>query len=405
MTSGKGAPQSVKDAQATSRNRTYIWQSPEWPRLFCDMDTLVPELTKARVVQGRLHGLLASLNLLDQADAQFESWVKEAQSTALIEAEVLQLFSVRASVARRLGLSGTSSRQDTATEGMLDILQSALSHSQQGKPVTHVLLHSWRASLFPTGRSGLRPIRVGQYRNHVEAMQIVTPSLSGKDVVHFQAPPSDEVFAQMQELIAWFNQSGTAAWPTDGLVRAAIAHLWFEAIHPYEDGNGRIGRALSELAIFQDWKLACGDANVQRVFSLSQQLWLDRKGYYEQLQLATGREQLDVTPWVQWFVGCITLAMEAAIAHVAMAVEKNQFWQAVMLAQPDLNTSQRKVLNKLYDTPEGFKNGLSTELYSSIASCSRATAYRDLTQLFTAGLLTQSGIGRGTRYRLVRKFS
>jgi Fic family protein len=402
MTSGKRTAQSIKDAQAASRKCTYIWQSPEWPQLFCDMNTLVPELTKARIVQGRLQGLLASLNLLDQADAQLESWVKEAQSTALIEAEVLQLYSVRASVARRLGLSGTPNRQDTATEGMLDILQSALSHSRQGKPITPALLHSWHASLFPTGRSGIRPIAVGRYRNHAEAMQIVTPSLRGEDVVHFQAPPSSKVCAQMQELIAWFNQSGTAAWPTDGLVRAAIVHLWFEAIHPYEDGNGRIGRALSELAIFQDWKVTCNDANVRRVFSLSQQLWLDRKGYYEQLQLATGHAQLDVTPWVHWFVGCITLAMEAAIAHVAMAVEKNRFWQTVMLTHPGLNASQRKVLNKLYDTSEGFKNGLSTELYSSIASCSRATAYRDLAQLLGVGLLKQSGVGRSTRYRLVR---
>jgi Fic family protein len=402
MTSGKRAAQAFKDAQAASRNRTYIWQSPDWPRLFCDMNTLLPVLTKARGVQGQLYGLLASLNLLDQADAQLEGWVNEAQSTALIEAQVLQLHSVRASVARRLGLSGTPNRQDTATEGMLDILESALAHSQQDRALTHTVLDSWHASLFPMGRSGIRSIAVGKYRSHVEAMQIVTPSLSGKDVVHFQAPPSSEVPTQMQELIAWFNKSGTAAWPTDGLVKAAIAHLWFETIHPYEDGNGRIGRALSELAIFQDWKVTCSDTNVRRFFSLSQQLWLDRKGYYEQLQLATGHEQLDITPWVRWFVGCITLAMEAAITHVAMAVEKNRFWQAVMLAQPNLNASQRKVLNKLYDTPEGFKNGLSTELYSSIASCSRATAYRDLTQLLAAGLLAQSGVGRGTRYRLVR---
>jgi Fic family protein len=293
--------------------------------------------------------------------------------------------------------------QNEAYSAKMRLMISGKRAAQAFKDVlTHAVLDSWQASLFPTGRSGIRSVAVGQYRSHVEAMQIVTPSLNGEDVVHFQAPPSTEVAAHMQELIAWFNKSGTAAWPTDGLVRAAIVHLWFEAIHPYEDGNGRIGRALSELAIFQDWKVMCGDTKVRRFFSLSQQLWLDRKGYYEQLQLATGRSKTDITPWVQWFVGCITLAMETAIAHVAMAVEKNRFWQVVMRDHPDLNASQRKVLYKLYDTPEGFKNGLSTELYSSITSCSRATAYRDLTQLLEVGLLAQSGVGRGTRYRLVR---
>lgn len=402
MTSRKRTLLLASKAFYTARSRAYIWQSPDWPRLHVDMVSLGPVLSKARSSQGQLLGLLTSLNLLDQSDVQLEGWVKEAQSTAHIEGEVLQLNSVRASVARRLGLSSSPNRQDIATEGMLDILQSAVTHVQEGKRVTPSVLHAWHSSLFPMERSGMRRIVVGKYRSHVEPMQIVTPSLGGNDIVHFQAPSSKEVAAQMTELLSWFDQSRTPSWPTDGLVRAAIAHLWFEVIHPYEDGNGRLGRALAELALFQDWQQVFGTLKVQRLFSLSQQLWLDRKGYYDQLQVATGQAKLDVTDWVVWFVGCVTMAIEAAINHVNVAVEKNQFWQKVMLAHPALSSAQRKVLNKLYDTPDGFKNGLSTDVYTTIATCSRATAYRDLTQLLALGLLTQSGVGRGTRYRLIK---
>jgi Fic family protein len=364
------------------------------------MRVLSPTLSRARAAQGQLLGLLASLNLVDQGEIQLEGWVKEARSSAQIEGEVLQLNSVRASVARRLGLSPSPNRQDVATEGMLDILQSALALVQNGDQLGHNVLHAWHAYLFPTGRSGLQRISVGSYRSHIEPMQIVTPSIGGNDIVHFQAPPSNVVVREMSEMLAWFEQSKTHAWPTDGLVRAAISHLWFEAIHPYEDGNGRIGRALAELALFQDWQEVFKGAKIQRLFSLSQQLWLDRKGYYEQLQNATGHDKLDITNWVKWFIGCVTFAVEAAIEHVQAATKKNQFWQLVLIAHPKISVGQRKVLNKLYDTPDGFTNGLSTELYAKIASCSRATAYRDLTLLLRQGLLLQSGVGRGTRYRL-----
>jgi Fic family protein len=392
--------QATQKTVVSPQIRTYIWQSSDWPRLHVDMRALSQALTKARATQGQLVGLLASLNLVDHGDMQLESWVKEAQSSAYIEGEVLQLNSVRASVARRLGLLPSPNRQDVATEGMLDILQAALAQVQEGHRVDHSTLHAWHAALFPTGRSGLQRITVGSYRSHIEPMQIVTPNLKGNDIVHFQAPPSGDVARQMTEMLAWFEQSKTAAWPTDGLVRAAITHLWFETIHPYEDGNGRIGRALAELALFQDWKEVFKSAKVQRTFSLSQQLWLDRKGYYAQLQAATGQLTQDVTNWVAWFIECVTLAIEEAIKHVQTATTKNQFWQNISQTHPRLSPAQRKVLNKLYDSPEGFANGLSTELYAKIASCSRATAYRDLTQLLTLGLLSQSGTGRGTRYRL-----
>jgi Fic family protein len=174
-----------------------------------------------------------------------------------------------------------------------------------------------------------------------------------------------------------------------------LAHLWLEAIHPFEDGNGRIGRALADLAMAQDLRSG------QRLFSLSRQMWLDRAGYYRELQAATSQPVLDVTPWVRWFVGCVEQACLATVAHVQGAARKTAFWTTLQANHPQLSASQRKVLNKLYDFgPDGFANGLSTEKYTAIAQVSRATAYRELTDLVAQGVLVKSGIGRGTRYAL-----
>jgi Fic family protein len=197
MTSRKRDYQRLAFTRRVARQRTYIWQTPDWPRLRCDMAALSPVLAQARRAQGQLAGLLESLNLLGQTDLQLEGWVKEAQSSAQIEGETLQLNSVRASVARRLGLTNSAYRQDSATEGMLDILQSALSLAQTDGRLHDQSLHAWHASLFPQGRSGPLPIKVGGLRTHFEPMQIVTPNLGGNDVVHYQAPPSDDVRAQM----------------------------------------------------------------------------------------------------------------------------------------------------------------------------------------------------------------
>jgi Fic family protein len=380
--------------------RKSIWNAPDWPRFKVDMQMVSPTISKARSTQGQLAGLLASLSLLDHTEIQADGWIKEAQSTALIEGDVLQLNSVRASVARRLGIINSNKRHDNATEGMLDILQACLAIATDNSKVTDQHLNNWHSALFPTGRSGLSHIEVGHYRTHSDPMQILTARLGGNDIVHYEAPPSSAVAKQMSSLLAWFENSRSSLWPTDGLVRAAIAHLWFEAIHPYEDGNGRIGRALAELALFQDWKAMFEAKTVQRVYSLSHQLWLDRKGYYDQLQTVTSQENLNITSWVDWFVQSITLAMQSAIETVKEAVNKTQFWHGVMLAHPAISNAQRKVLNKFYETSDGFTNGLSTELYCKIAGCSRATAYRDLTEMRSLGLLNQTGAGRGTRYWL-----
>lgn len=303
---------------------------------------------------------------------------------------------MRATAARRLGLADAKAlERDARTEATLDVLQAAIEQSQQS--LSHDTLYGWQAALLPTGRSGIQKIRTGAYRDHPEPMQIVTPRLGKPDIVHYQAPDSAYVHAQMTQLMGWFNSS---LGKTDGLVRAAIAHLWFEAVHPYEDGNGRLGRALSELALTQDLNTD------QRVWSLSQQMWLDRSGYCAQLQTATGQSHMDVTPWVQCFVGCVQQAADATWAHMQTATRKTQFWSHLREQQPQLTPTQTKAINKLYDVgPDGFANGISTEKYVNLCRVSRATAYRELTALCEMGVLVQIGIWRGTRYKLSPAFS
>lgn len=367
----------------------YLWQSPHWPELTHDAAAIASDLARARLAQGRLVGLAASLQLVELGELQLSGWVQEAMATAQIEGEILPLHSVRASAARRLGLpDATPTPRDARTEATLDILQAAAAQWQQALTTEQLL--AWHAALFPTGYSGITRIATGQYRTHAEPMQIVTARLGKPDVVHYEAPPSGDVPAHMQALLQWFNNS---RGQMDGLVRAALLHLRFEAIHPFEDGNGRVGRAMAELALAQDMQTP------QRLFSLSNQLWIDRKGYYAQLQAATGQSGTDVTAWVRWFVGCVERASLAALVQIQTALDKNRLWARLGASHPQLSTAQRKALNKIIDAgPQGFVNGISTEKYVNLTGVSRATAWRELTQLAEWGLLVKTGQGRGTRY-------
>ena len=369
----------------------YLWQSTQWPEFQVDLAVLQPALAAARYAQGRAMGLASHLQLMDLGELQLQGWAEEAIATAQIEGEILQVNSVRASAARRLGLQDAKAlERDARTEATLDVLQAAIQQSHQ--TLTHETLHSWQAALFPTGRSGIQKIRTGAYRDHAEPMQIVTPRLGKPDIVHYQAPDSADVQAQMTRLVDWFNGS---LHQTDGLVRAALAHLWLEAIHPFEDGNGRVGRALVEMALAQDLKTD------KRLWSLSQQMWLDRSGYYAQLQAATGQASMDVTPWVQWFAGCVHKAADATWENMQAAMRKTRFWEALREQHPQLTPTQTKAINKLYDVgPDRFVNGISTEKYVNLCRVSRATAYRELRALCEMGVLVQTGAGRGTRYKL-----
>ena len=386
----------------------WIWQSPSFPEYSFDANTVQASLVAARTAQGRMLGVAGQLQLLEATELQLSGWSREAMATAKIEGEVLQLNSVRASAARRLGLvPDPAAHKDERTEATLDVIQAAMKSWQ--KPLTHADLHGWQAALFPTGYSGISRIDVGCYRTHAEPMQIVTQRLGHNDVIHYQAPDSKDVTRHMKALLTWLNDgriSGKQA-VTDGFIRAAIAHVWFEVIHPFEDGNGRIGRALVERCLAQDSK------SELRLFSLSQQFLLDRSGYYAQLQKASkpidAKTALDLTEWIQWFLGCIERACLESLSQMAQANAKNTFNYQLQTQHPDLSKSQRKVLFKLFEArqthatpenPSGFLGGMSTEKYAAIGGVSRATAYRELTDLVSQQLLTISGQGRGTRYAL-----
>ena len=369
----------------------YLWQSSKWPHFKVDLAALQPAIAATRFSQGRAMGLATHLQLPDLVALQLQGWSDEALATAQIEGEILQLNSVRASAARRLGLAdGKKNKRDARAEATLNLLQGALQNSHRA--LSHQTLFDWQAALFPTGRSGTQKILTGAYRTHSEPMQIVTPRMGKPDLVHYQAPASEDVKRHMELFIQWFNSS---LGKQDGLVRAALAHLWFETIHPFEDGNGRIGRALVEMALAQDLQTE------QRLWSLSQQIWHERSAYYEQLQSATSSANMDVTPWVQWFVACIHKAADSSWEQMQSAMRKTRFWADLREFHLSLTPSQSKAINKLYDAgPDGFSGGLSTEKYVNLCGVSRATAYRELTALCEAGLLVQTGSGRGTRYQL-----
>ena len=367
-----------------ARPALYIWQHADWPALRLDRVRVGEALAKARRAQGVVEGKLAVLGFEQRLELAAEAWSQEALSTSAIEGEKLDLAAVRSSVARRLGVG----RQDGPgaarhVEGLLDVMDDAVQRCDE--PLTHERLHAWHAALFPTGYSGMTKIRVGGYREHGEPMQIVSGRL-GRETVHYEAPPSARVPHEMDRLLQWFN----AAEEPDTLVRAALAHLWFEIIHPFEDGNGRLGRVLVDLLLARD------SGETSRLFRTAQRLLDRRRDYYANLERAQ-RGGTDVTDWVCWFMEQMQAACEQASTVVDHTLVKVRFWLAH--GHKALNERQRKAMNLLLDAgPGGFDGGMSTKKYEHVTGASRATASRELIDLEAMGLLERVGGGRSTRY-------
>jgi Fic family protein len=370
----------------------YLWQAPGWPGLTWDANALTAVLAQARLAQGRMLGLAGGLGPADRAALELTGWAQEALATAQIDGEFLRTPPVRASAARRLGIADVAvAALDARTEATLDLLQMAV--ARWDRPLAVHDLLAWHAALFPGGRAGAG--RGGAWRTRPDAAQIVMPCIGEPDLVLFEAPPAADVPAQMRALLEWFNVHSRVP-QIDGLARAAVAHLWFEAIRPFDQGNGRIGRALAERALAQDLRSA------QRLCSLSAEIAQDRSGYYARLQGATGHPRLDITVWLQWFVGRIQGACDAATGQMQGALARSRYWGLVNALHPGLGASQRKMLAHLLEAqPEGVAGETSTEKYVAVTGVSRATAYRELTQLAECGLMLRSGDGRGTRYALV----
>ena len=387
---------------------SYIWQHSAWPQLTFDAAVLAPALDQARLEQGRLLGLLAAIGL-EQANAvQRELWVQEALATAAIEGEQLNLESLRSSVAHRLQLADAPG-QDRSVEGLVQVMQDALAN--HGAALDLDRLCRWQSALFPGGTSGITRIEVGRVRDHADALQIVSGPL-GRELVHYEAPPSAQVAMEMESFLTWFERTRptACACAVNGIARAALVHLWFESIHPFEDGNGRLGRALADMALAQDMHAQDPQANpaLVRVYGLAHQMLKTRAAYYDALNhtqrlrgIAPEPTAIDATPWVQWFVQAFTRACIASQAVVMNATEKAQF--RLRAAQCQTNQRQSKVLERLLDAGHvrsggGFLGGMTNEKYAKITGASKATATRDLADLAANGLLRVEGVGKATRY-------
>ncbi|MBA3599187.1 MAG: Fic family protein [Methylibium sp.] len=363
-----------------------VWKQPGWPALRYDRSRVAAEVALARRAQGVVEGKLAALGFEPRQQLTADAWTHEAMSTAAIEGERLDLQAVRSSVARRLGVAQVKGPNvPRHIDGLLDIMDDAVGNA--GAALTDERLQSWQAALFPTGFSGMSKILVGAYRRHDEPMQIVSGP-PGRGKIHYEAPPSSAVPAEMARFLEWFN----AGAEPQSLIQAALAHLWFETVHPFEDGNGRVGRVVIDLVLARD----AGEAS--RLIRISQRLLEKRDEYYEELERAQ-HGSLDVTAWVDWFIKQVKVACEQASGLIDQSLAKARFWSEH--SDKDLTARQRKVVNALLDAgPGGFEGGMSTRKYESLTAASRATSSRELIELVELGLFRPAGAGRSTRYHL-----
>ncbi len=364
----------------TANSPKYIWQNKNWTDFTWDSGRLLSLLGKARQAQGEILTKVKALGLHLTGEAQGEILTEEAVKTSEIEGEVLNRDSVRSSVARHLGLAQAGlPRNERPIDGLVEVLLDATGNYD--KPLTAGRLKGWQAALFPTGYSGLHKIRTGQWR--AGDIQVVSGPV-GQERVHFQAPPKERLDKEIRDFLMWWKKGlGTQ----EGLLRAGIAHFWFVTIHPFEDGNGRLTRALTDMALAQDEKSRV------RAYSLSSQIMEERKAYYDVLE-ESSKGGRDITKWLEWFLGCSIRAMERSQTIIAKVLAKTGFWQAH--GQTTMNERQRKVINRLLDAGKGqFQGGLTTRKYVSLTKTSRATAFREISDLVEKKVLVQNAQGKG----------
>ena len=365
----------------------YIWQQKNWPRLTWNTERLLTPLGECRLVQGKFLSRIAGLGFNLDSQAQAEILVEETIKTSAIEGEQLDVRSVRSSVARRLGLPTAGIPVDRRIDDLVSVLLDATQNFD--KPLTPDRFWGWQAALFPSGYSGMHKIKVGGWREGAEPMRVVSGPV-GREKIHFEAPSSGRVDKEMERFLSWWDASkGTL----EGIVRAAVAHFWFVTIHPFEDGNGRIARALTDLALAQD------DMQRVRYYSLSTQIMAERESYYDILERSQ-KGSCDITEWLAWFLGSFARAIGRSEEILDGVFSKSEFWRHH--AQEKLTDRQKKVINRLLDEgPGGFEGGMTTQKYASMTHCSRATAFRELDQLTELGILQREGQGRAVRYEIL----
>ncbi|MFA5346175.1 MAG: DUF4172 domain-containing protein [Candidatus Omnitrophota bacterium] len=365
----------------------YLWEHKNWFDFKVDQAALLMPLGELRILQGRLLGRAASLDIKLETEAQAGILVEEAVRTAEIEGQKLNRDAVRSSVALRLGLPKGVGAHNRSIDGLVDVLLDAVRFHD--KPLTLERLNGWHAALFPTGYSGLRKIKAGELRGS-QPMQIVSGPI-GREKVHFEAVPRECLDEEMRLYLKWWNSS---KGKMDGVLRAAQAHLRFVTIHPYEDGNGRLARVLTDMALAQDENLKV------RFYSVSSEILKSRDEYYKTLE-DVQRCRTEATEWYLWFIKCVASAIEHSREIIANVFMRLDFWN--QHAQAQLNERQKKVLTRLLEAgPGNFTGGLTTRKYVSIAKTSRATAFREISDLLDKKILRRlSGKGRNVHYDLV----
>ncbi len=365
-------------------NMTYIHEQPNWPAFTWDSGALAAALGSVRHKQGRHLGKMEALGFDLRAEASLTALTDEVVKSSAIEGEQLDPDEVRSSIGRKLGLDVAGLPEPSrATEGVVEMMLDATRNSEE--PLTAARLFDWHAALFPTGRSGMRRIAVGAWRaGDAGPMQVVSGAI-GREKVQIEAPEASRLEAEMGSFLEWFN----ATPGIDLVLKAGVAHLWFVTIHPFEDGNGRIARAIAEMA------LSRSDGAKDRFYSMSSGIEAARKEYYFQLDSAQ-RGNLDITNWLRWFLGCLDRTIEDADEALGSVLHKAKLWQRIN-ARP-VNARQRKVINRMLDNFEGY---LTTSKYAKLAKCSTDTALRDIQALLDRAIIVRnSGGGRSTSYRL-----
>ena len=366
----------------TSLAKTYIWQQTDWPTWSYDATTLSILLANAHQAQGRLLGKMQSLGFGVQQQTSLQVLTDDVLKTSEIEGEFLRPELVRSSVAKRLGIDiGGLSDSDRTVDGIVDIVMDATSNHAHDLSLDRLL--SWHAALFPLGYSGIHKISAGQLRDdRLGPMQVISGAI-GREKVHFEAPPASCLRSEITQFLNWFNASQSL----DPYLKAGIAYLWFVTIHPFDDGNGRIGRAIADMA------LSRADQSRDRFYSLSSQIMKERQGYYLHLERSQ-KGSLDATEWLAWFLQCLINAIDSANSNLYSTLAKTQFWQHWQGVP--FNERQIKLLNRLLD---GFEGNLTNKKWSLIAKCSADTALRDITDLLDRGVLSRgSSSGRSTHY-------
>lgn len=371
-------------SQNMQRMKIYIYQQDDWPSFKWNSDEFVGLLSEARNLQGRLIGKMESLGFDLKNEAFLDTLTLDVLKSSEIEGELLNPDQVRSSIARKLGMEIAGSVEsdrnvDGVVEMMLDATQNCF------KPLTKERLFDWHAALFPTGRSGMTKITVADWRKDTSGPMQVVSGAMGKEKVHFQAPDSSRVDNEMNIFLNWFNNN----FETDLVLKAAIAHLWFVTIHPFDDGNGRIARALTDMLLAQS------DKSTQRFYSMSAQIRLERKQYYEILE-KTQKGNLDITEWVKWFLNCLINSIKSTDIVLNPVLFKAEFWKKHSTTK--INERQKKLLNKIFDR---FEGKLTSSKWAKIAKCSKDTAIRDINDLISKDILKKEEAGgRSTSYEL-----